>query len=281
MRDAITHGDMRFPIQAYTVPFDLPNHWHSEFEFLYMNKGSATYWVDTQPIELSEGDCGFASKGQMHSVDYHDVSASVFTALVFNPIILAGDFDACNFFFQGIADQRILIDHKYTPDTPQGEKVIKGLLDISDLLAKKPYAYEVRVKSLLYGIFAAIFEYGAYHVQYDEQIGNPKNAEKIKKVVNYIYNNYNQKITIEELSQLLNYSPYYFSRFFKELTGRTPIDYLNRYRIFRASELLRTTEVSISDAAFAVGFENLSYFIRMFRKYNSCTPSLYRKRGKG
>ena len=280
MKEAITHGDLRFPIQAYTVPFDLPNHWHNEFEFLLMNKGSATYWVDTQPFELCEGDCGFASKGQMHSIDYHDESSCVFTAVVFNPIILAGEYDACNFFFQGIADQRILIDHKYSPGTPHGDKVIEGLLRIAQLMEEKPYAYEVQVKAMLYGMFASIFEQNAFHVQYDEHIGNPKNAEKIKKVVNFIYNNYNQKISIEDLSQLLNYSPYYFSRFFKELTGRTPIDYLNRYRIFRASELLRTSEASISEAAAAAGFENLSYFIRMFRKYNNCTPSMYRKRGK-
>jgi hypothetical protein len=76
MKEAITHGDLRFPIQAYTVPFDLPNHWHNEFEFLYMNRGSATYWVDTQPFDLAEGECGFASKGQMHSIDYHDESNS-------------------------------------------------------------------------------------------------------------------------------------------------------------------------------------------------------------
>jgi AraC-like DNA-binding protein len=188
----------------------------------------------------------------MHSIDYHDESNSVFTALVFNPILLAGEFDACGFYFQGIADQRILIDHKYSPGTPHGDAVITGLLEITDLLEQKPYAYEVRVKALLYGMFAAIFEQNAYHVQYEEHIGNPKNAEKIKQVVKYIYQNFNRKITIEDLSQLLNYSPYYFSRFFKELTGRTPIDYLNRYR----SSGLRApphSEASISEAAFAVG----------------------------
>lgn len=280
MKETITHGDQRFPIQVYKVPFDLPNHWHNEFEFLYMSRGSATYWVDTQPFELAEGECGFASKGQMHSIDYHDESNSEFTALVFNPVLLSGEFDACNFYFQGIADQRILIDHKYTRATPHGEIVIDGLLRIAELLDDKPFAYEIEVKALLYSMFASIFSNGAYHVQYEEHIGNPKNAEKIKRVVNHIYNHFNEKITIEDLAHLLNYSPYYFSRFFKELTGRTPIDYLNRYRIFRASELLRTSEMSISEAASDVGFDNLSYFIRMFRKYNGCTPSTYRRRGR-
>ncbi|MNJ63181.1 Regulatory protein SoxS [compost metagenome] len=67
-------------------------------------------------------------------------------------------------------------------------------------------------------------------------------------------------------------------RFFKSMTRQTPMDYINSYRIRQAVELLREPDRKISDIALEVGYDNISYFIRVFRKAMNCSPSEFRKR---
>ena len=84
-------------------------------------------------------------------------------------------------------------------------------------------------------------------------------------------------LTLEEISGSVNMSPKYFCRFFHEMTHRTPIDYLNYYRIERACYQLITTNLSITEIAYASGFNDLSYFIKTFKKYKGTTPKKYLK----
>ena len=77
------------------------------------------------------------------------------------------------------------------------------------------------------------------------------------------------------MSSSVNMSPKYFCRFFQEMTHRTPVDYLNYYRIERACYQLLTTDQSITEVAYNSGFNDLSYFIKTFKKYKGTTPKKY------
>jgi AraC-like DNA-binding protein len=100
---------------------------------------------------------------------------------------------------------------------------------------------------------------------------------QLKKVLHFIEESYYSSITLEDLSKVVAMSPKYFCKFFYELTHRTPIDYLNYYRVECASYKLVTTDLSITDIAYSCGFNDLSYFIRSFKKYKGITPSKYSK----
>ena len=81
--------------------------------------------------------------------------------------------------------------------------------------------------------------------------------------------------SLQEMADSVNMSSKYFCRFFQEMTHRTPVDYLNYYRIERASYDLLTTDQSITEVAFNSGFNDLSYFIKTFKKYKGTTPKQY------
>ena len=85
------------------------------------------------------------------------------------------------------------------------------------------------------------------------------------------------KIYIEDLALEANMNVQYFCRFFKSVIGKTPVEYINSYRIEKATELLQTETLSISNIALSVGIDNFSYFVKQFKKYKNCTPSQYRK----
>ena len=98
----------------------------------------------------------------------------------------------------------------------------------------------------------------------------------MKNVLTYIRNNYGEPITLDELAAVAGMSPRYFCRAFAALTGRTPIAYLNYYRIECACERLTLTDKSVTEIAFSCGFNDMSYFSRVFKQLKGTTPTAYR-----
>jgi AraC-like DNA-binding protein len=87
---------------------------------------------------------------------------------------------------------------------------------------------------------------------------------------------YDTPITIEQLSREVALSPYYLIRLFRRVYRQTPHQYLVQQRIARAKELLRTTDLPITEICVAVGFESLGSFSTLFRKAVGISPSAYR-----
>ena len=104
-----------------------------------------------------------------------------------------------------------------------------------------------------------------------------KRILQLKQALEFIESSYTLPLSLQEISESVGMSPKYFCRFFQEMTHRTPIDYLNYYRIERACYHLLTTNLSITEVAFSSGFNDLSYFIKTFKKYKGTTPKKYLK----
>ena len=90
----------------------------------------------------------------------------------------------------------------------------------------------------------------------------------------YIHNNLNERITLDQLSTNFGYSKSYIIRIFNKHTGQTPTAYINRCKIDLAKQLLK--EENVTDTAFECGFDNVSYFIKTFRFYTGFTPKRYK-----
>lgn len=105
-----------------------------------------------------------------------------------------------------------------------------------------------------------------------------RHAHTIHLCMQYIETHYHEKVTLEQLAERLFLSPAYLSRVFKEETGTAFNDYLNRVRITKARQLLLHEELRIIDVASAVGFEDQSYFTKVFRRVTGMTPLRYRAR---
>jgi len=107
--------------------------------------------------------------------------------------------------------------------------------------------------------------------------GFPKAPQGIRKSLLYIEKNYMEPLTLDEVARKSGMSKYHFSRVFKAETGRSFSGYLNQKRIEAAKILMEYHDMNITEACFAVGFNDLSYFSRVFRKLEGVTPSSYRK----
>lgn len=101
--------------------------------------------------------------------------------------------------------------------------------------------------------------------------------ERITKATRYIMEHLSEAITIKELASEACLSPEHFIRLFKDTTGNTPIQYITRKRIEKCQHLLFTTNMSIKNIAFALGYTDSSYFVHVFRRTLGITPQEYRK----
>ncbi len=105
-----------------------------------------------------------------------------------------------------------------------------------------------------------------------------RNLQAISVSISYLEENYSQKCTLDELAQAANFSPIYFHKLFKSITGHSPAEYLLQFRITKAQELLAATDLPLCDIALQCGFTSQSYFNYVFRREKQCTPAEYRKR---
>ena len=103
-----------------------------------------------------------------------------------------------------------------------------------------------------------------------------RNSELIKKAMLYISEHFSNPLTLEEVAAYVHLHPSYFSTLFKSSTGSSFKEYLNMVRIDESKRLLSNTDYSIIDIAVAVGFEDQSYFSKVFKKYTGLTPKQFR-----
>ncbi len=102
------------------------------------------------------------------------------------------------------------------------------------------------------------------------------NSRRIEKVFSYLRDHYEKDISLEDVSKLAGMTEVSFSRFIKKRTGKTFIESLNEIRLGHASRLLIDTTETIAEVAYKCGFNNLSYFNRIFKSKNGCTPREFR-----
>ena len=104
-----------------------------------------------------------------------------------------------------------------------------------------------------------------------------KHKDIIYKAVNYMKRNFTGKLTLDDTAQHVGFSPTYFSKIFKDEMGMTFNNYLGNLRVERSKILLLSGGLSVGDVCSAVGFEDQSYFIKVFRRYTGVTPGKYHK----
>jgi AraC-like DNA-binding protein len=103
-------------------------------------------------------------------------------------------------------------------------------------------------------------------------------AKLLRPILDYVERHLSEKINMEMISQLAGMSYFYFSKFFKKSMGTSFTNYVNRKRIFKAEQLLITSEQSVIEIASAVGIENMAHFYEMFKRFNGCTPKQYKQK---
>lgn len=270
-------GTYEFPFEFHHIESSHPRyvmsyHWHVEYEIIRILQGSLTVTLDEKSFTAVPGDVIFIHSGILHSGLPDNC---VYQCIVFDINAFLKHNSVCAEYMQKIIHQEVMIYHCFTEKQPEVRTAVTSLFDA--MWQKKP-GYEMVVLGQFYHFFGLIFGNHYYLESMPKARRDYKRILQLKQVLEFIEKNYTSQITLQELSASVSMSPKYFCRFFSEMTHQTPMDYLNRQRIEQACYQLSTTDDSITEIAYRNGFNDLSYFIRTFKKYKGITPGKYKRR---
>lgn len=276
------HGDSAYPFTIYNVIipesfYSFPLHCHDEVEIIYVSAGKGIITINLEPYLVTKGSIIFISPGMLHSMEQFENETFCYKNIIFDlKMILTYSSDEStlntvlplmsnNKFFPMIIDK----DHSLNSCISQ---YIVNLQAVHD---KKIPGYELAIKA---NIMLLLYQLTSNNLLLTELNFLKSNTIKLKNLFTFINEHYADPITIQDAAKIYGCSPSNFMRFFKNTTGSSFIRYLNDYRLNIAEKQLLTISASILDIAINVGFNNLSYFNRMFKKKYHEAPTSYRKK---
>lgn len=276
------HGNEQFPfLVSYQKLSEYESgsfmwHWHPEIEITYVQKGTMCYKVNHMVYHLKEGDIVFNNSGALHSGTMENQEDCAYIPVTFDPRLIYGFFQSTinsKYVDPVIQDSMlpaICIDQSESWHKPFREY----LLRIIDLDEKKPDFYELDITICLQSMWRLLLE----HITYEPQASRENSLEydRIKKILSYIEENYQNKITLNDIAGHIHLCESECTRLFKRHMNTTLFAFLQEYRIERSLEFLQDDQ-PVSAVADKAGFSDPNYYSKVFAKIKGCSPREYRK----
>lgn len=295
LRETRQHGPATFPCAFYRadstlvpsgVPFAVKHHWHDMPEVIYFERGVYQVEINMQQRTVDRPCICFINSGELHALvsqpdDYQE------QAFVFSPGILR--FDSAD-----LAEEQLiapLLAHRLAfpafffeghPAFAALESCFLGIravfyrenTNFPEQLTVRTPAAQLRIRAHLLTMLAVLAE---QHLLLVREPAKDPRIELLKQVITYIHENYRSPIRISELADIAGLNEQYFCRFFRQALGKTPVGYINEYRIRQAASLLRATDIPVSEVCMECGFNNFGHFAKEFKKSMQLTPLQFRK----
>jgi AraC-like DNA-binding protein len=245
-------------------------------ELIYVKKGQGIVHVDFRSYHVNANTLILILPGQLHSIEQSENEYMEYENIIFHPnMLMAKTMDSCTSdFIQPLLNGKITVPTVFTPVYPYYKDVVAPIDACDEICKSKPQGYELYIKSMLFQFFFVLDNRCRNLVRPSK---DKKTLDKMKLITKYIENHYSEKITIAEVAKIADFSESHFMRYFKNTMGIPFIEYLKDYRLTMAARLLQSSESTILEIATEVGFDNLSYFNRSFKKRYGLTPSQFRK----
>lgn len=266
-------GTFDFPIELYYVDknsprYHMPLHWHLEYELILVQQGTLDLSIDGNVVELNGGDCAWIGDGVVHGGIPHNC---IYECICFDLGTLLHDTPVCS---RSAAE--FLSDKSGFTTVFKKDSDCMMLADkLFECMETEQHGYEWTTVGLMWQLMGKMLSLKEQNEYLNKDRGK---INRLKNVLTYIRSNYDEEITLPELAQVAGMSPRYFCRAFSKITNKTPIEYLNYYRIEMAGEKLLMTEKTVTEIALSCGFNDLSYFSKMFSKQKGVSPTAYRKK---
>ena len=227
--------------------------------FYWLIDGTFSLFIDKECYIMQPGQLAFLPKGQFRKYTNISEKATIYT------MRFSAKSGGEN-LMKGLG----CTDYGYVVTIADKEEMTRLFESFSRIELQKSPIDNVIMNSNILSIISRF--YIAANKQYNS------NDDKFSGVIQYMKDNINREITIENLTSIVHMSPTYFIRQFKKKYNASPLLYFKGLRINKAIELLVTTETDIKTIATTLGIEDISYFSRWFKKSCGISPSEYRKR---
>jgi YesN/AraC family two-component response regulator len=256
---------------------DLPWHFHSEIEIVYFLKGSGRVLVNDFFELFSKGDIILIGSKIPHVFLYGKLQDKSEQSTILEAYVIQFSAELFNFQILQLPEflniKNLLLRMKF------GLKVKPNIRKkISELIIKISESEGIYQITTLIEILELLSKKEACKLIRSNIQSDVPSDEKIRmqKIISYIQDNYNRTITLNEIANHANMNRSSFCIYFRQHFRKTFTEYLNELRVGYACKLLVNNKLSVSEIAFQVGYNDISYFIGQFKKLNSITPLQYR-----
>ena len=280
-RELVQHGSALFPIACYAEDLEsyaVAWHWHEEFEYILAVQGPLNVNVGKTRLTLQTGQGVLINSGVLHAVEQAGTSGAMLHSGVFHPRLVGG---MDTIFWQKLI--RPLLQPGapaffwLEEEKPRQRQVLAHLRNAWNAVAEEPFDYENQVR---YHLSAALRLLSIQCADEKRKVSRQEQiaAERMKQMLRFVEEHYAEELTVERIAADAALSESACLRSFRQVLGITPIQYVKQFRVEKAAELLRFTQLKTGEIGAECGFADGSYFIKTFREIKHCTPKEYRKR---
>ena len=250
----------------------IPWHWHEAVEFCYVQTGSVKVSTTGQSRIFQKGEGFFINSNVLTAMT--DGDDCVIDSHLFHPVLLGGHFKSVfeTKYLSPVLQNRNLDMLPIRGENINQKQLLQKLCQLSRLQSDPDV--ELQTRNLLSEIWLLLLQ----ELQRTQLKASPvKNQDRILTMLTFIHDNYDRKLTLQEIADASAISTRECLRCFQTSIRQSPMEYLLEYRVQSAAKLLQTTDLSVTEIAMRTGWGNSSYFTKMFRALRGKTPNTYRK----
>ncbi len=276
LKEKITYRD-ELPINVITANIEeYPIHFHDDMEVVYVLEGTITLRNGYYTYNLKQGDVYILNDREMHSFESTGEDNMV--------MMLQLDLTYFSRYYDNLRNSFFVTEME--DDSDESLDILRGILArIMMEVLQKGYGYEHKVIESTHNLIACLMSDFRYFVMEDGKFknearnkGNKILAGRLNRITDYMYDNYNRKLTLSEIAEREHLSIYYLSHIIKEAAGLSFQDLLSYIRVEESEKLLLGTNKKIGTIAEETGFSAVRYYIKHFEHWFGMHPLEYRKK---
>ena len=292
-KEIYEHVNSDYPLAVYFVKPDeyflnnVPWHWHEEIEIDVVREGNAVYTIGDDIIKVPAGNAIIIKSDVFHSIKSEDGECTIISIIFSSSILFPESTSPMSVSYMTPFSKMPAKAKFINPSDRVGKALFSYIEDIIDYNLGREYGYELLTKSALYQFWFLLVKDMPHKEFAKKNVENISKTsldeERMKDAIMFIQKNYSDNITLEDIADSIHISKSECCRLFKRTISLTPFEYLTRFRILQACDIMiksQRNDESISYLAGVVGFNSASYFNKLFREYVGCTPTEFRKKSK-
>ena len=239
------------------------SHWHEHLEIHYILEGCAVFHIDQELYEVQAGDLIIANRNELHA-GYSTTVPYEANLLVFDPSDLSRELGEKNLRFQSLV---------------RGDTTVRTMIaGIFSEQKREELGHRALCRAWVTELLVYLCRhYAAEGVPAKDMVKRRRDLERLRPALDYIEQNYSERVSVAQLAKLLCLSPDRLGHLFRDGVGQAPLQYINEIRLRKAMNLLKTEEYTVTEVAQAVGFFDYNHFGRLFRRRYGCTPNQVRQ----
>lgn len=252
--------------------FTMKSHWHDDLELVVPISGSMIYNVNGQLIRFGKGEGIFVNSRRLHSAFSDDMVECEYYVLLFHPIALCSVKQFEHELVLPVLRSSQDFIHLKQDEAAWHTEILRLVHNIAETEKNRSAPFSA------FGSLCLIWSQIIDNIDMNSKIkSNDAQLYALKAMISFIHEHYSRKIMLADIAETGYVSKRTCGNLFLRYLYKTPIEYLNDYRLQKSIELMKSTDMTILEICLACGFSGASYYAEVFHKTFGKSPTEYRK----